>query len=870
MAKPISLTINGISVVVPEGTLVVEAAKKAGVDIPVFCYHPKMAPVGMCRMCLVEIGRTVFDRTTGAPVLDEAGKPQVFFSGKLETSCTTPAADGMVVLDKSERVDAGRKDILEFLLTSHPLDCPICDKGGECPLQNLTMGFGPGESRFVFDDKKHLAKQVQLGDLIVLDRERCIQCGRCVRFQQEIVDDPVIGFSQRGRSFEIVSFSNPGFDSIWSGNTTDICPVGALTTSDFRFRARPWELRYSASICSHCPVGCNITLNLRREAASGGDWVVKRVLPRQNEGVNEIWICNKGRFGYHYAAQNSSRLRQPLVRKSGELVPASWEEALCAISERLQGEDPGLLTLAGGRLSNEDLYNLKKLTDKKAGRAVLYSNMGGGELTTQLGIIPGSNLGGLGKDAAILVVACDLEQEAPVWWLRVKQAAERGARLIVLNARRTKLDRWAEFSLRYPFGSAAGSVLALVNAISAKRPDLPEALQEFARSSALHQAARVFSEAADGLVIYGSDGMGLADSTALAEASANLLLSTGHVGRPNNGLMAAWQRPNDQGAWELGWRPAENLMESLQSAKTLYIAAADPVGDDSAYLPVFGAEKFVIVQDLYLSQTARLADVVLPAQSWIERSGSFTSGERRVQRFYPAVSASTALPPQVEAPGTRQAFVLTGLKIPLQGPQADYSIPALVAQELGIAGIESENPSTIFRQIAEEKTAFEHMSYQKLAEVQPQWPIVGRSDLYYGGTSYENTQGLGVQLAFHDSSLGSSPGLTWPKISEFRLPNLGLMAFPITQLSDLGTTMLNSPLGRLNPAGAFVIISKLDAERLKIGANSKVRIVFNKTAQSKIVQAKIDADLPERVVLVPRSYGMPVCEPGNVEIWPAS
>ncbi len=187
------------------------------------------------------------------------------------------------MLGATEKVKAGREDILEFLLTSHPLDCPVCDKGGECPLQNLTLGYGPGESRYLFDEKKHLAKHHPLGELIMLDRERCIQCGRCVRFQKDIADDPVIGFSQRGRSLEIMTCSEPGFDSYWSGNTTDICPVGALTTMDFRFRARPWELRAAASICSHCPVGCNLTLNVRREAVSGGEWVVKRVMPRQNE-----------------------------------------------------------------------------------------------------------------------------------------------------------------------------------------------------------------------------------------------------------------------------------------------------------------------------------------------------------------------------------------------------------------------------------------------------------------------------------------------------------------------------------------------------------------------------------------------------------
>ncbi|MEN4098558.1 MAG: 2Fe-2S iron-sulfur cluster-binding protein, partial [Anaerolineaceae bacterium] len=314
MGKTVTLRIDGQAVSVPENTLVVDAAKMIDIDIPVFCYHPKMAPVGMCRMCLVSIGRPARDRATNQPLLEDDGTPKIAFNPKLETACTTPVSEGMVVVTASEQVAAARKEMLEFLLTSHPLDCPICDKGGECPLQNLTMGFGPGESRFLLDEKMRLAKQYPLGELIMLDRERCIQCGRCVRFQSDIAGDPVIAFTQRGRALEITTYSQPGFDSYFSGNTTDICPVGALTTVDFRFRARPWELNYAAGICNHCPVGCNLTYNVRREVSSGGGMAIKRVMPRQNEQVNEIWICDKGRFAYQYA-ESPQRLKQPLVRR---------------------------------------------------------------------------------------------------------------------------------------------------------------------------------------------------------------------------------------------------------------------------------------------------------------------------------------------------------------------------------------------------------------------------------------------------------------------------------------------------------------------------------------------------------------------------
>src|SRR3990170_2887732 len=440
MSDPqVTLTIDGLRVTVPAGTLIVDAAKKAGIDIPVFCYHPKLEPVGMCRMCLVEIGPARRDRGPGQPVRGDDGEPVIDFSPKLETACTTAVGEGWVVRGLTEKAKAGRKEIVEFLLTSHPLDCPICDKGGECPLQNLTMAHGPGKSRFLHDEKARLAKHAPLGALIVLDRERCIQCGRCVRFQEEIVGEPVIGFSQRGRGLEITTFSNPGFDSIFSGNTADICPVGALTTTDFRFEARPWELRASASICPHCPVGCNLTLNTRRQPDSGGRITVQRVMPRQNEAVNEIWICDKGRFAHHYAT-SAQRLTRPLIRRGGRLEEADWDEALDAAAAGLRSAGERLIGIAGARASNEDLFLLRRLIEGRGGRAYLDRSLAGGDLVQAVGAGSGTRLSELGQGDTVLVFASDLHQEAPVWYLALRQAALRGTTLIVAHARLTRLE----------------------------------------------------------------------------------------------------------------------------------------------------------------------------------------------------------------------------------------------------------------------------------------------------------------------------------------------------------------------------------------------------------------------------------------------
>ncbi len=456
MANPVSLTIDGQSITVPNGTLIVNAAKKIGIDIPVFCYHPKMEPVGMCRQCLVEVGRPVMDRATGQPVLED-GKPKISFGPKLETACTTPVSEGMLVLTKSDKARASQKEILEFLLTSHPLDCPVCDKGGECPLQNLTMAHASPQSRYIYDEKSHAGKHVPLGDLIWLDRERCIQCARCIRFQEEIAGEPVLAFYQRARATDIITNSEPGFDSVFSGNTSDICPVGALTTADFRFGARPWEMKAAASICAQCPVGCNLTFNTRREAKSDGKVAIKRVMPRQNEAVNEIWMCDKGRFAYHYT-EAADRLAQPLVKKDASLSSASWTESLHAVSQALSAARKNSVILASGRLSNEDLFNLKQLADGLGGEALFYTHLGGGELTTSFGVSAGTNFSAMGTGTTILVVASDLYNEAPVWFLRVKQAAERGATLIVVNARATKLDRFSKFAVRYSYGDEVETV----------------------------------------------------------------------------------------------------------------------------------------------------------------------------------------------------------------------------------------------------------------------------------------------------------------------------------------------------------------------------------------------------------------------------
>lgn len=803
MSKMVTLSIDGIQVTVPEGTLIVDAARQAGIDIPVFCYHPKMEPVGMCRMCLVEIGRPMIDRNTGQPILDENGQPKLQFLGKLETACTNTVSDGMVVLTQSEKARAGQKATVEFLLTSHPLDCPICDKGGECPLQDLTMAYGPSQSRFFYEDKIHLAKHVPLGELIYLDRERCILCARCIRFQSEIAGDAVLTFDERGRSSQIITSSEPPFDSVFSGNTTDICPVGALTTADFRFGARPWELKAAASICSQCPVGCNIVYNTRREARSDGRIVIKRVLPRQNEEVNELWICDKGRFAYHYT-ESPSRLAAP--RLAGG--PASWDQALEKAAQALRTWQKKAI-LASGRLSNEDLYALKRFAEALNVPAYLYTSMGGGEWVRRYGLRAGSDLGHLGAGDTILVIGSDLYEEAPIWYLRVKQAAERGATLILANPRVTRLERFAHYAVRYAYG------------------DESEVIRRLNADAKIAQALR---EARNLVIFFGSEGMGLEQTEALAAACAQLLTETGHAERVDNGLVGVWPRANDQGAWEMGFEPVSDLQALFEELDVLYLVAADPLGDGVVRLN--GRKPFLIVQDILETETVRQADVVLAACAYTEREGTFTSGERRVQRYFPAVPHWGECKP-------------------------DFAITAMLAEAFGLR-LEAHSAARAFQELAASVETFKGLDYAALSEVRAQWPPTGREDYPFSGTAQPNTQGMGKTLAAATEAPSARPQPKVPREAERLRPEEGtLLLVPITRLFDAGSLVSPSALLHKRIGARRVILNP--ASGLEQGA----QVLLEWEGHQVEVTVELDENVPAGVGLVPRSMGIPLQQPAR-------
>jgi NADH-quinone oxidoreductase subunit G len=870
-----TITVDGRTIQVPAKIMVVEAAKALGIHIPVFCYHPKLEPVGMCRMCLVEVGTPRMDPATKKPAQDDQGNPVIAWMPKLQTACTTVVSEGMAVRTNTPAVAEARRAVLEFLLTSHPLDCPICDKGGECPLQDHTLAYGPGVSRFRVDSKFHNEKRVPLGPLIMLDRERCIQCSRCIRFQDEFADDPVLGFADRGRALEIVTLDDPPFDSKFSGNTIDICPVGALTSRDFRFSARTFELNDRPSLCAHCSVGCNLLIGER-------DHEIQRITPRENEAVNAIWLCDKGRFVHHYAS-SPDRLTQPMLREGGELVTVSWYDALAAVVTRfntLKNEYDGkaLAGLAGDRAANEDLYLFQKLFREVIGSNNLDHRVGwsqwnaGEELVRDFGAGVGTGLGELGKNATLLVLGADPEEEQPVIRTRLSKSARQGANLVVANARLTKLARHAKQSLIYRPGSEAFFLLGLLRAVTDENLFKMEPPGDFKAgldkhtldecaakcgigADALRNAARDLAAAEDALVLFGRELMfAIQQDPAVASALAALVMATGHVGRKDNGVIALYPHNNSTGAFDLGLLPdkgpgREGIGEPGMSwremasgkPRALYVMACDPARD----VPGFRKPNFLVVQDLFLTDTAKQADVVLPAQSWAEREGTFTNTERRVQLFRAAVK------PRGEA-------------------RADWAIVQGLARQMG-ANWSYASAAEVMDEIARRVPLYSGMTHERLAVTARRRSSV----LTTGGESVEP-----VHIALGELA-GEVSGLQWPSVSEadpnFKVewkwvepaagrdvPAERLYTLVLTRsLYDRGTMVKPSAIVQSRVPQPFVELNSHDAEDLSIENGVKVRVTLDtKPARVLELGARVNGHVPPGIVSIPNNldgtYSLPM------------
>lgn len=596
----INLTIDGIAVSVPKGTTVYTAAKSQGIDIPIFCYHDRMPPFGACRMCLVDVDKMA----------------------KLQTACTLEATEGMVVSTQSNRAVDGRKGILEFLLINHPLDCPICDKGGECPLQDQTLEHGPGASRFV-EEKRRFKKALPLSPVLMLDRERCIICARCTRFSELIAGDHALEFVERGFKTEVGATGGAKTQSKFIGNTIKICPVGALTSQTYRFRARPWDNNSTATTCTLCPVGCSMFLDER-------DGAIVRTRSCENRDVNDIWLCDKGWFGYEFV-ENPARLNTPLIRNaSGQLEEASWNEALALIAERLSAAKQGgkIAALGGDPLTVEENYLFQKLIRQGCGVNHIDHRIGSPIFTVyDEGIMPGMEMS-IGECEELnfaVFFGIDLTEEFPIIWLRLKQAINKGAKVIFLGHFSPEIaPHLTETVLHAP-----GRELEIIQQYT---PYLTDLAKE--GKGALFVGRQYLATAGRRAI--------LSELLKLRHTSANLSLNI-LEGRGNSvGARLAGMRP-DMGALgrpvEGGGLDALRMMEAAASGgwDVLYVAGANPAALLPQILWKQAREKlrFLVVQDLFLTETAQQADVVLPMLSFVEKSGHFINIEGRVQKLLP-------------------------------------------------------------------------------------------------------------------------------------------------------------------------------------------------------------------------------------------
>ncbi len=620
MSDRVTINVDGRELQVPAGSLLIEAAQDEGVYIPRFCWHKRMKPVGMCRMCLVEI---------------EGPRGKL-----LTTSCTVRVNDGMVVDTRSDVVKKAQEGVLEFLLINHPLDCPVCDRGGECPLQDQTMAYGPGESRFV-EEKRHFEKPIDISELVKLDRERCILCARCTRFSDEISGDPLIEFVDRGYGTQVLTFPDEPFASYFSGNTVQICPVGALTATPYRFRARPWDLEAVESTCLTCSVGCRVSLQSSQN-------VVIRLNGVDNDATNHGWLCDKGRFTFEYLA-SPERITSPLVKQAdGTFAEATWGEALELVAAKLRGLDGGRIgALGGARATNEEAYAFGKFVRMTLGSAHLDAQLGDGlDPRLAVGVTPRATMPDLERAKAILVWGPDLKEELPVLYLRVRRAAqELGAELVVVHPRRTGLDDVATHKVTYRPGQG------------------PAVLRRLATGDGNLAEARAALAAGPVVALVGRPG--LAEDPRLAEAVAAFAASL-----PEAGIMPLVRRGNVMGALDMGLSPAllpgrvavddesgrAALAESwggelpgVEGMDAAAILAAGAGGGLDALL-LFGADPaddfpggqladaaldatpFVVAFDLFRTDSSRQADVILPVAGFGETEGTVTNVEGRVQK----------------------------------------------------------------------------------------------------------------------------------------------------------------------------------------------------------------------------------------------
>jgi len=736
----ITLTIDGKQVVVEDGTTILKAAEKLGIEIPTFCFHDKLESVGACRMCLVEVEKMA----------------------KLQVACATTVSEGMVVKTDTPQVTNARKGVLEFLLLNHPLDCPVCDKGGECELQNMVFKYGSDKSRFVEEkrrfvvDSKSRYDDLSLGPQIIRNMNRCILCRKCVRFLTEIAGETDLGTFKRGSKTEINALPDIPISNPYSGNVVEICPVGALTSKSFRYKIRVWQTETTPSICPLCGDGCNINLWTK-------DDKIYRLTSRRNDLVDEGFLCDKGRFGFELV-NHPDRLKHPLIRKNGKLSSVSWDETIRFVASQFKKikEGWGADALAGvgsSKLTNEENYIFQKFF-----RVVVGTNNIDHRVDTKY-LLPSPDLKTknqaygminsirqIEEAKLILVLRCDLEKEHPIINLRVIKSAKKGNALILANPFGSRLRRFAQDELIYKKGTEVTLLNGLVKEIieeklfdannvgfslkeieELKRKVSNSDIQKVAQITGINterikSLAHTLAKTDIFMILCGGEIISNPQNTELIDSLHDLMHLTGHRNKNASGVNLLWKDCNSQGALDCGLLPdrlpgyvpvsdeAEkkkieqvwnikisdkpgldfNLMlEGIHQGKikAMYIADADPLSEypDKDYVETALKKlEFLVVQDVFLTETAKLAHVFFPGVSFAEKDGTFTNVERRIQRL-------------------KKAFD------PLADSKADWQVICMLAQAMGYE-FNYLSPQQIFEELALVSPVHAKMSWESLGE----------------------------------------------------------------------------------------------------------------------------------------------------------
>jgi NADH-quinone oxidoreductase subunit G len=793
--REVTITIDGREVPAVEGEMLHDAARKGDVEIPFFCYEPKLGePVGACRMCLVEI--------EGIP--------------KLQTSCSTPVREGMVVHTRTEQVKEAQNSVVEFLLVNHPLDCPVCDKGGECPLQDISYGWGPGRSR-VIDEKRHFEKPIELSPLVAIDRERCILCYRCVRFSQEVAEDEQLQLIDRGDRTYVGTFDDRPYVAPFHGNITDICPVGALTSYTYRFRARPWDIEHAGSVCTLCPSQCNVSFTIRDEK-------VKRVVTRDNHDVDDGWLCDRGRYGFEMF-DAPERVRGPRL-KGGE---AGWEQALEAVAEGLRAAadidhspvgsksaTPSRVAAIVGDASNEEGFLVQQIVREALGSANIDSRPSRGPKAAVLRQLAEPSISAkvseIDEADAILVLGTDPLHSSPILDLRIRKAIRRhGAKLVVATERPTALDGGAEAIARFAPGQAAHFVSELAGAIGSSE-------------NVATPIAETLRDAGKVVVIWGER---IAREQGAAEALLDVAKATSMATTDGAGLLEIPDTTNARGLREAGCLPdagpglsdtaaglsTEEIRSALISGeiKSLILFGVDPLRDfpdTPAWEEALTACDHLVVFSMHENETTARADVVLPLETHAEKDGTVTHPDGRLQRVRPSASRPENVLPNI--------IVLSEL-----------------AANLGLTtGIDSQ------------PTAF-----AALTEAIPFYAGITDSDIGGRGIRWQDTPSASnaaqarvgtpsERFAEEEGSSPKAPAVPRPfdeVPSEEGVPTLALGTYRDLWAGPI--TELNPPLKFLTPHQR-IEISPSDAQRLNLKNGEAVRVSQNGNAVEAAVLIK--------------------------------